>query len=620
MASNKLEVSELDFDAIKLNLKTFLQNQSEFQDYDFEGSGFAILLDLLAYNTHYLGFNANMLANEMYLDSADIRKNIVSLAKMLGYTPTSAKAPSALINITMNNVTGSPATITAAKGTVFTTTVNGTSYQFVTNAETTISPSEGVYQFQSLEVFEGTLVTFKYTVDSSDVDQRFIIPSINADTTTLKVSIQNSASDTTTNTYSKATSFTSLNDESKVYFLQESDEGKFEVYFGDGIVGQSLTDGNIVLLEYVVTNKTEANGASAFTLSGTIDGFSDVSISTVSNAQGGSEPQTKESIRFNAPLQYSAQDRAVTTSDYETKILELYPNAQAVSAWGGEDEETPVYGTVKISIKAASGSTLTNATKVDLVTQLKKFNVASVVPEIVDPETTSILLTSNVKYDTNATIKTSDTIKSEILTALTNFNTNNLQKFDNVFRYSKVSKAIDDTDTSILSNITTLKIRKEFTPTLNSSTLYNIYFRNTLYNPHSGHNSAAGGILESTGFKVDGDTTNEMFLDDDGAGNVRRYYIVSGVRTYANNTQGTINYSTGQITLNSLNIASISNIRGSASTVIELTVKPNSNDVVPVRNQILEIDTANSSITVTADSFVGGSADAGVGYTTTSSY
>ena len=618
MASNKLEVSELDFDDIKLNLKTFLQDQSEFQDYDFEGSGFAILLDLLAYNTHYLGFNANMLANEMYLDSADVRKNIVSLAKMLGYTPTSAKSPLANVDITINN--GSGATVTMAKGTVFTTTVDGTSYQFVTNAETTISPLEGVYKFSSVPIYEGTLVTFKYTVDSSDTDQKFLIPSVNADTSTLKVSVQNSSSDTTTNTYSKATSFTSLNDESKVYFIQESDEGKFEVYFGDGIVGKSLTDGNIVNLEYVVTNKTEANGASAFTLSGTIDGLSDVSISTVSNAQGGSEPQTKESIRFNAPLQYSAQDRAVTTSDYETKVLELYPNAQAVSAWGGEDEETPIYGTVKISIKAASGSTLTNATKLDLVTQLKKFNVASVVPEIVDPETTSVLLTSQVKYDANATTKTSDTLKSNVITTLTNFNSNNLQKFDSIFRYSKVSKAIDDTDTSILSNITTLKIRKEFTPTLNSSTLYNIYFRNALYNPHSEHNKAAGGILESTGFKVDGDTTNEMFLDDDGAGNVRRYYIVSGVRTYANNTQGTINYDTGQITLNSLNIASISNIRGSASTVIELTVKPDSNDVVPVRNQILEIDTANSSITVTADSFVGGSADAGVGYTTTSSY
>ena len=618
MASNKLEVSELDFDDIKLNLKTFLQDQSEFQDYDFEGSGFAILLDLLAYNTHYLGFNANMLANEMYLDSADVRKNIVSLAKMLGYTPTSAKSPLANVDITINN--GSGATVTMAKGTVFTTTVDGTSYQFVTNAETTISPLEGVYKFSSVPIYEGTLVTFKYTVDSSDTDQKFLIPSVNADTSTLKVSVQNSSSDTTTNTYSKATSFTSLNDESKVYFLQESDDGKFEVYFGDGIVGNALSDGNIIILEYIITNKTEANGASAFTLSGTIGGFSDVSVSTVSNAQGGSEPQTKESIRFNAPLQYSAQDRAVTTSDYETKVLELYPNAQAVSAWGGEDEETPVYGTVKISIKAASGSTLTNATKLDLVTQLKKFNVASVTPEIVDPETTSVLLTSQVKFDSKATTKTSDTIKSNVLTTLTNFNSSNLQKFDSIFRYSKVSKAIDDTDTSILSNITTLKIRKEFTPTLNSSTLYNIYFRNALYNPHSEHNKAAGGILESTGFKVDGDTTNEMFLDDDGAGNVRRYYIVSGVRTYANNTQGTINYDTGQITLNSLNIASISNIRGSASTVIELTVKPNSNDVVPVRNQIIEIDTANSSITVTADSFVGGSADAGVGYTTTSSY
>jgi hypothetical protein len=618
MASNKLTVSDLDFDNVKSNLKTFLQSQSEFQDYDFEGSGFAVLLDLLAYNTHYLGFNANMLANEMYLDSADIRKNIVSLAKMLGYTPTSAKAPTANIDITINNGTG--ATVTMTKGTVFTSTIGGTSYQFVTNAETTISPLEGVYKFSSVPIFEGTLTTFKYTVDSTDPDQKFIIPNVNADISTLKVTVQNSSSDTTSQVYSKATGIVGLTSTSKVYFCQESDEGKFEIYFGDGIVGKSLSDGNIVILEYVVTNKTASNGASSFALSGAIGGFSNVSISTVSNAQGGSDPQTKESIRFNAPLQYSAQDRAVTTSDYETKILELYPNAQAVSAWGGEDEETPIYGTVKISIKAASGSTLTNATKLDLVTQLKKFNVASVVPEIVDPETTSILLTSNVKYDSNATTKTSDTIKSNIITTLINFNTNNLQKFDEVFRYSKVSKAIDDTDTSILSNITTLKIRKEFTPTLNSSTLYNVYFRNALYNPHSGHNSAAGGILESTGFKVDGDTTNEMFLDDDGQGNVRRYYIVSGVRTYANNTQGTINYSTGQVTLNSLNIASISNIRGSASTVVELTVKPNSNDVVPVRNQILEIDTANSSITVTADSFVGGSADAGVGYTTTSSY
>jgi len=620
MASNKLQVSDFDFDDIKANLKSFLQDQSEFQDYDFEGSGFAVLLDLLAYNTHYLGFNANMLANEMYLDSADIRKNIVSLAKMLGYTPTSPKSPTATIDILMNNIPTTTATITMAKGTAFTTTVDGETYQFVTNASHILTPTSGVYKFSSIPIFEGTLVTFKYTVDSTDVDQRFIIPSVSADTTTLKVSVQNSASDTTTSTYTLATGVTSISATSKVYFLQEMEDGKFEIYFGDDVLGNKLDDGNIVILEYIVSNKDEANGASSFTLSGSIGGFSDVSITTVSNAQGGAEAQTKESIRFNAPLQYSAQDRAVTTADYETIVQSLYPNAQSVSAWGGEDEENPVYGVVKIAIKAASGSTLTNTTKTDLVTQLRKYNVASVRPEIVDPETTTILLTSNVKYDEKSTTKTADTLKSEVLTTLTNYNTNTISQFDGVFRYSKITGLIDGTDSSILSNITTLKIRKDFTPTLASSTKYNVYFRNALYNPHSGHNSAAGGILESSGFKVSGDSSTVFFLDDDGQGNVRRYSFSGATRVYANNTQGTIDYDTGAITINSLSVLSVENIRGAVSSKIELTVVPNSNDVVPVRDQILEIDTANSSITVSADTFVGGSSDAGVGYTTSSSY
>ena len=618
MATNKLTVSDLDFDRIKDNLKTFLRSQAEFSDYDFEGSGFSVLLDLLAYNTHYLGFNANMLANEMYLDSADIRKNIVSIAKMLGYTPTSAKAPTAAINILINNASG--ASITMDKGTVFTSSIGGTSYQFVTNASHTLTPLNGVYQFSSISIYEGTLTTFKYTVNTSDPDQRFIIPSSNADTTTLRVQVQNSSSDTTTATYNLVTGITSLDETSRVYFLQEVEDGKFEVYFGDGVIGKALADGNIIILEYVVTNKTEANGASTFTLSGAIETFSDVTITTVSSAQGGAEPQGKESIKFNAPLQYSAQDRAVTTSDYESLVQTIYPNAQSVSAWGGEDDETPVYGVVKIAIKAASGSTLTDATKQSIITQLKKYNVASVVPEIIDPETTSLLITSNVKYDEKATTKTADTLKSEITTALSNYSSNTLQKFDSMFRYSKVVELIDDVDTSILSNITTLRIRKNFTPTIGSSTRYDVYFRNSLYNPHSGHKSASGGILSSTGFKVTGDTTTVYYLDDDGTGNVRRFYFVGSVRTYVNNTQGTIDYSTGQITINSLNVSNVENIRGAASTVIELTVQPNSNDIVPVRDQILEIDTANSSITVSADTFVGGSADAGVGYTTSSSY
>jgi hypothetical protein len=507
------------------------------------------------------------------------------------------------------------------KGTVFSTSVNGVSYQFITNADATITPVDGVYRFSNVNVYEGSSVTYKYTVDSSDPDQRFIINSTRADTSTLKVKVQNSISDTTTTTYNLSTGLTSLDNTSKVYFIQEVEDNKFEVYFGDGVIGKSLDDGNIVILEYIVTNKTEANGASSFTLSGTINGFSDVTITTNSVAQGGSEGQSKESIRYNAPLNYARQDRAVTTTDYETLVQEIYPNAQSVSAWGGEDDETPVYGVVKIAIKAASGSTLTNTTKQSIITQLQKYNVASVRPEIIDPETTTILLTSNVKYDEKATTKNADTLKSEIITSLNNYNTANLEKFDKVFRYSKIVELIDDTDSSILSNITTLRMRKTLTPQLNTSARYNIYFRNAIYNPHPEHKSAQGGVLETSGFKISGDTNNRVYyLDDDGQGNVRRYYLTGSTRNYVNNTQGTINYATGQITVSSLSISNVENIRGAVSSVIEFTTQPNSNDIIPVRDQIISIDTGNSSITVEADTFVGGSADAGVGYTTSSSY
>ncbi len=613
MASNKLVVSDFDFDNVKSNLKTFLQNQPEFSDYNFEGSGFAVLLDTLAYNTHYLGFNANMLVNETYLDSADIRKNIVALAKMIGYTPSSVRAPVSTIDITVNNASGS--SILMNKGTTFTSSVDGTGYNFLTNEDITITPLNGVYKFSDVNLYEGTLVTFKYTVDSTDTDQRYIIQNLNADTSTLKVTVQNSVSDSTLNTYTLATGLRNITDTSKIYFLQETDNGKFEVYFGDDVIGKKLEDGNIVILEYIVTNKTEANGAKTFELAGSIGAFSNVTISTKANAQGGSEAETKESIRFNAPLQYTAQDRAVTATDYESIVKTLYPNALSVSAWGGEDDETPVYGVVNIAIKAASGSTLTETTKASIVKGLIPYNVASVRPAIVDPETTSIMLTSVAKYDKKGTSKSADTIKSEIVTAVTNYNTTTLQKFDGVFRFSKLTGLIDDVDTSILSNITTINIRKNFTPTIASSTKYDVYFRNAIYNPHSGHSS----VLSSTGFKVTG-SDNEMFLDDDSNGNVRRYYLVSGVKTYANNTQGTVNYETGQVTLNSLNVASISNIRNAVSNVIEITVKPNSNDIVPVRNQVVEIDVTNSNITVEEDTFVGGSSEAGVGYNTTTSY
>jgi hypothetical protein len=613
MSNQKLNVSDLDFDQIKTNLKTFLQAQTQFQDYNFEGSGLSILLDVLSYNTHYLSFIANMSMNETYLDSADIRNNIVSLAKMIGYTPSSPRAPRASIDILVNNASG--ASLTMNKGTVFTTSVDETQYQYVTNEDITISPLSGVYNFSDVTIYEGTLVTFKYTYDANDPDQRFIIPNENVDTTTLKVSVQTSSGDTTTSTYSLAGGYNQVTPTSNVYFIQEAEDGKFEIYFGDGVVGNALDDGNIVIMEYVVTNKTVSNGATSFSLNGTIGGFSNVAITTNSSSQGGAEAETKESIKFNAPLNYAAQDRAVTTTDYETLVRSIYPNALSVSAWGGEDDETPRYGVVRIAIKAASGSTLTDTTKNDIITALKPYNVASVRPEIIDPEITSLILNVNAKYDAKTTTKTAATLRSEIINEITNYNTSSLQQFDGIFRYSKLTGLVDDTDDSILSNITTVKMRKSFAPTLSTSTRYDVYFRNGIYHPHDGHKSE----LESTGFKVTG-SDDEFFLDDDGQGNVRRYYFVSGVKTYVNNQQGTINYTTGQITINSLNVADVSNIRGAFSTVIELTTRPASNDVVPVRDQIIEIDIANSTVVVQADTFIGGSSDAGIDYTTTNAY
>jgi len=611
----RIDVTELDFDNIKDNLKTFLKQQDQFTDYDFEGSGMSTLLDVLAYNTHYNAVYANVLANEMFLDSADIRNSIVSHAKHVGYTPRSATSPIAKLNVVVSDLTGS--TATAARGTSFTTTVDGVSYTYVVKDDTTISPVSGVYTFSELPVYEGTLVNNKYTVDTTNADQRFLIKNALADTTTLKVTVQNSSTDTTTTTYTKSTDLADVTSTSTVYFLEGVEDEQYEVIFGDGVLGKALSTGNIVTLSYVVTNGADSNGASSFTLSGTIAGSSSATITTASNSSGGSDPETPDSIRFNAPRQYASQNRAVTAKDYESRVKTIFPNAQSVQVWGGEDNSTPVYGRVYISIKPKTGTSVTEADKTDIITQLKDFNVVSITPVIEDVETTFLQLTVNVKYDQKATVKSADSIKSLVQSAITTFNTNNIQQFDQMFRHSKFIETINKVDTAILSNITTVKLHKSFTATTTASTTYTINFENALYNPHSGHNASGGGVLTSTGFKINGDTTNEYFLDEDGAGNVRLYYLVAGVRTYANNTQGTIDYTTGQVVLNSLFVTEVSDVDGATSTTIRITVTPNSVDVKPVRNQVIEIDETNTTTTVTADDF---DTTSGIGYTTSTSY
>ena len=617
--ATKLEISELDFDGIKSNLKTFLSQQNEFTDYDFEGSGMSVLLDVLAYNTHYLGYNANMLANEMYLDSADLRSSVVSLAKQVGYTPTSCTSSTATLTVLVNDATG--ASLTMSRGTKFSTTVDGQSYSFVNNADVSITPVSGVYQFDNLTVYEGSYLNYKYTANTSDIDQRFIIPNDSVDTTTLTVKVQESSSDATTNTYTLATGITGLDSTSKVYFLQEVEGGRFEVYFGDGVTGKTIADGNIVILDYINGNRDAPNGATTFTLSGTIGGFSSATITTVSNASGGTGLESISSIKYNAPRDYSAQDRAVTAEDYKTLVKGLYANAQAVQVYGGEDAATPDYGKVYISIKAKSGSNLTTATKESIVQSLKSYAVASVTPVIIDPETTFITLVVNFKYNSGITTKDVSTLQTNVLTKIASYNNDTLEDFAGMFRYSKLIEDINNADTSILSNITTVRMYKYFTPTLNSGIKYTLNYNNALYNPHSGHNSSGGGVISSSGFKVNNDSSlNEHFLDDDGAGNLRLYYLSGTTRVYTDSTYGTVDYATGEVVLTSAHITSISNVDGATSTQVRVFATPSSNDVVPVRNQVLSIDTSNSTITGEVDGIESGSSQAGTTYTTTSSY
>jgi len=617
--ATKLEISELDFDGIKDNLKNFLSQQDEFRDYDFEGSGMSVLLDLLSYNTHYLGYNANMLANEMFLDSADLRSSVVSLAKSVGYTSTSATSSEAVVNVTVSPASG--ASLTMSRGTKFTTTVNGSSYSFVNNTNLTITPVDGVYTFSNVKLNEGTYLNYRYTANLSDTDQRFIIPNDNVDTKTLTVKVQESSSDSTTNTYTLATGITGLDSTSKVFFLQEVENEKYEVYFGDGVLGQAVADGNIIIFDYIVCNRTAANGATSFALGGTIGGFSNATVTTVSTANGGSNPESISSIKYNAPRDYTAQDRAVTIDDYKVLVKSLYANAQAVQVYGGEDAAVPDYGKVYISIKAKSGTSLTETTKASIVNSLKQYAVASVRAVIIDPEITYLTLTTNFKYDSGATVKDVSTLQTNVLQAIITYGNNTLENFTGVFRHSKLTESVNNADTSILSNITTVKLYKFITPTLSEGLKYTLSFNNAFYNPHSGHNSSGGGVISSTGFKINDDnSTNEHFLDDDGAGNIRVYYLSGTTRIYTSSTFGTVNYTTGEVILTSANITSISNVDGAASTRIRIFAIPSSNDVVPVRNQVLEIDIANSTITGDVDAVESGSSQAGTTYTTTSSY
>lgn len=483
-----IRITELDFDEIKQNLKNYLKSQTEFSDYDFEGSGLSVLLDILAYNTHYNAYYMNMVANEMFLDSALKRESAISLAKHLSYVPTSRRAASATVNVQVNNVTGSPATLTMDRYTPFTTTIDGVTYTFSNLEPITITPSNGDYIFENVVIKEGFRVVNTFTSVTPGTQEKFVIPNVEIDTTTLRVSVQTSLTDTTTKTFTQVDDITAITGESLSYFLEQNNNGFYEIFFGDGNLGQKLKAGNIVIVEYLVTSGSDVNVSRTFSpsdvsfaLTGSIQGFTNATVSTLVTPTDGQLEESLASIKFNAPRSYTAQNRAVTAKDYEAIIKQNNVNIDSVVVWGGEDNDPPVYGKVFISAIPASGTFITNSVKTNIIdTILGSKKVVSLTPEIVDPDYFYVNVTTNVKYNTTATNLSSTEISNLVRSSIENYFDQNLNNFNLPFTYSKLTSAIDDSDSSIIGNITNVKIQKRFVPSLTSSNNIRIQFNNVL--------------------------------------------------------------------------------------------------------------------------------------------
>jgi|TARA_B110000444_G_scaffold181279_1_gene170079 hypothetical protein len=615
--SSNINITDLDFDDVSKSLKEYLKGQDTLKDYDFEGSNLSVLVDLLAYSAHTSAFNANMVASEMFLDTAQIRKNVVSRAKELGYTPSSRTAAKASFDLTVSNPTvagQTPSSLTINRGHEFTTVFDGTSYTFISLDNKTITPSTGTFKFEALDIYQGKLSTDLYRYDNQVSNQRFPMLNPNIDTSTISVNI---TSNSTVSTWSKAGDLTGITTTSKVWYLQENDEGLFELYFGDGIIGAEPKDGDLITISYLVTDTNHANGASIFSMSTSINGNSAVTFTNTVSSSGGKDIETPDQIKFSASKFYTSQNRLVTVQDYKAKLQELYPGADSIAVWGGEDNDPPKYGKVFVALKPSQFSNnLTTAEKSTLTTSLSDLSVLTVRPEVVDAEILQILLSTNFKYDPTKTSQTKSALETLVRASILSFDDTELSGFDTLFRHSQLTTKIDGTETSILSNITNVKLRKNYTVVVDGTASdIKLNFGNSAYNPHSGHNMSGGGILSTTGFFLSGDSNN-YFLDEDGNGNVRRYYLNGSTRVYSDNTAGTIIYSTGVISINSLTYSSTSNTDSS----IDFTMIPSSNDVISTKNQLLDITASEISVSGTADTVASGETSAGVGYTTSSSY
>ena len=500
-----LQVTELDFDQIKQNLKTYLKGQSEFTDYDFEGSGLSVLLDILAYNTHYNAYYLNMVANEAFMDTALLRDSVISHAKVLGYVPYSRKAPRATINFVVNTDVDDDVSLTIPKGFTFLSNeIDGISYNFVTLEETRVTKSNTDFTFLNLSLYEGQLVTYNYTYDqTTNPKQIFSLPDTNVDVSTLFVSVRNSISNTDSEVYTLVSDASTATTTSSVYYLQENRGEKYAIYFGDDVIGKKLPNGAVVSITYLITNGTAANKANNFVATGLLadslgNSQTDFIIDPISEAAGGAERESVDNIKFAAPLQFTTQNRLVTFSDYESFIQKNYPAIDSVSVWGGEDETPPKFGIVYISLKTRENYFLSDTEKQRIIDEIIKPKAIVAIQTVIrDPEFLYLLVSPTVTYDARKTSLTEQQLKTAIRNAILAYKTTNLDKFDSQFILSKIQDTIDSVDTnSIIGSTVLVRLQKRFVPTLNASTPYTINFNSSL------RRGTIGNKLTSTTFTV----------------------------------------------------------------------------------------------------------------------
>jgi len=630
-----INFANLDFDQIKTTLENYLKDNSTFTDYDFEGSNLSTILDVLAYNTYITSYNANMVANEVFIDSATLRENVVSLARNIGYTPKSRKAAQATVSFFINtsDIIPSPATITLKAGPVATSagTFGNTSFVFSIKDDITVPVVDNEANFDLITLYEGSLIEESYTYNSRNPNQRFLINNIGCDSELINVTV--GINDyTEKQKYAFQNSLFSINENSRVFFLQEIEDERYEVIFGDGVFGKNLSEGNVVDISYIKTNGDSANGISQFSFTGRLTYTRNSSeyvvesglsmLSTDISASGGETIESVSSIKKYAPRIYASQNRAVSANDYETLIpARIYEETESISVFGGEELIPPQYGKVFISIKPRSGEFLPNLIKENIKRDLKKYSVAGIVPEILDLKYLYLEVSSNVYYNTNLAPSASK-VSSIIQNNVTKYaESSELNKYGARFKYSKFLNTIDNSHSSVMSNITTVVMRRDIRPALNAIAEYQIGFGNQFH-----INSMSGYNIKSSAFRING-IQSDVYLSDipntnRTSGSLFLFTISnpsSADATIVRKNVGTIDYISGVMTINPINIISSAKTKDGQS-IIEVSAAPHSNDVIGLQDLYLQLDIGNSVFNMVIDQISSGLDPSASNYIVSSSY